>query len=275
MKRLICILISIIICIPYFSAFAIEETVRPEKREWDVYAVEEINGIPMEYAIYNADAEKTILLLPHNGGDMHSFDGDVLPYLQQDYRVIVMSPRGTGKTGRGEGKLTFELMSDDINALLERLKISSVYIFGFSDGGNTGIVFTLRYPEKVSRLAVMGANINTFGTKPFTQLGIFFEYLFLRVKSFITGDPSDAVKADIQGLMVGQPALRYKDLSKIDIPVLNIFGQWDMIRRMHSKRITKSIPNCEELMVIGGEHSSCFDYTDTVIAPKLLEFFSD
>ncbi|MBQ8026647.1 MAG: alpha/beta hydrolase, partial [Clostridia bacterium] len=78
---------------------------------------------------------------------------------------------------------------------------------------------------------------------------------------------------DIKGMMVGQPSLTFEDISAIKVPVLNIYGEHDMIQRWHSKKITRSIEGAQELMVVGGGHSSCFDQTDTVINPALLEFY--
>lgn len=277
MKSVIKRLISVLVCIGmltvlFVPAYAAE---RPQTPKADEYGFAHVNGIDMEYAVYGAKNEQVMLLLPCNGNDMHNFDGTVLPYLAQSYKVITVSPRGCGKSGRGEGKLTFEVEAQDINAMLEQMNIDSVYIFGFSDGANLGLVFTLAYPEKVEKLAIMGANINPFGTKLTNQIGIVFDYIVFRIKYFFTKDPAVALEGDIEGMMVDQPTMKFIDLEKIGIPVLNIFGQSDMMRRTHSKRITKHIPDCRELMVRGGGHSSCFDYTDDVIAPALLDFFAD
>ena len=38
-------------------------------------------------------------------------------------------------------------------------------------------------------------------------------------------------------------------------------------------KITRAIEGAEELMIIGGGHSSSFDFTDTIINPRLLEFY--
>ena len=273
LKRLISLLACLgVLSMQFIPAYAAE---RPQTPKQDEYGFVHVNGIDMEYGIYGSENKQPMLLFPCNGNDMHNFDGTVLPYLAQSYKVITVSPRGCGNSERGDGRLTFDVMASDINEMLKQMNIESVYIFGFSDGGNLGLVFTLTYPEKVEKLAIMGANINPFGTKPSSQIGIVFEYIFLRIKYFFTKDPAVALDADIEGMMVYQPTMKFKDLEKINIPVLNIFGQSDMMLRTHSKRITKHIPDCRELMVRGGGHSSCFDYTDEVIAPALMEFFAD
>jgi pimeloyl-ACP methyl ester carboxylesterase len=231
------------------------------------------DGVQIEYGIYGDMQGDPLLLLPPNGGDMHSFDGNVLQEMAKHFKVITVSPRGCGNSERGTGKLTFEVMRADLVVLLDSLKVEKTKIFGFSDGGNLGIIFTLEHQERVSQLAAMGANINTFGVKTFDQLGTEKEYRHLFVKAFITKDKSDAMKRDIVGMMVGQPKLKFKDLSAIKIPVFNIFGEHDLFKRWHSQKITTSILGAQELMIIGGGHSSCFDQTETVINPALLNFF--
>ncbi len=253
------------ISLPFTSASA-----APEQRE---YGFIDCNGVNIEYAVYGDTAKEPLVLLPPNGGDMHSFDGNILTEMSKHFMVITVSPRGTGKSDRGEGELSFEIMSNDLLCILDFLELKQVNIFGFSDGGNLGFVFTVNNPERVKALAVMGSNINTCGTKTFTQIGIIFEYIGLYIKALFTKDEADILKRDIQGLMVFHPNLTFEDIEAIKVPVLNIYGENDMIKRSHSKKITQSIENCEEIMIIGGGHSSCFDYTDTVINPALLEFF--
>ncbi len=260
----------IILSIP-FSVSANTSIPMPEQKE---YGFVECNGIQMEYGIYGVENGEVLLLLPPNGGDMHSLDGSVLPGLAQHYKVIAVSPRGTGNSGRGEGKLTFEVMSDDLIVFLDKLGIDKVHIFGFSDGGNLGFVFTLAHQDRVKSLAVMGSNINTLGTNTFDQIQITYQYIVLCVEYILTGDPEKALRRDIKGMMVGQPSLTFKDISAIKVPFFNIYGEHDMIQRWHSKMITKSIDGARELMVVGGGHSTSFEFTDSLILPELLDFYA-
>ena len=237
------------------------------------YGFIECNGVKIEYGIYGDMHGDPLLLLPPNGGDMHSFDNSILPEMAKHFKVIAVSPRGCGKSGRGTGKLTFEVMSADLVVFLDSLHIAKTKIFGFSDGGNLGIVFTLEHQDRVSKLVIMGANINTFGSKNGVQLGIDAEYAYLCAAAFFTQDKSIALQRDICGMMVGQPTLKFKDLAAIKIPVLNIYGEFDLNKRWHSKLITASIDDAQELMIMGKSHSNCFDLTDTVINPALLKFY--
>lgn len=257
----------VLCCVPVSYA---SDGAMPEMIE---YGFVDCGDAKIEYGIYGLENGEPLLLLPPNGGDMHSFDDSILPEMSKHFKVITVSPRGTGNSGWVEGTMNFETMAEDLVKLLDYLKIDKTKIFGFSDGGNLGIVFTLAHQERVESLVVMGSNINTWGTNTFDQIQITYQYIVLCIEAWITGDEETKIRRDIKGMMVGQPSLTFKDISAIKVPVLNIYGEHDMIQRWHSKMITKSIDGAEELMIIGGGHSTCFEYTDTVINPALLEFY--
>ena len=250
------------------SSFAQEGV--PEMKE---YGFVDCNGAKIEYGIYGDLSGEPLLLLPPNGGDMHCFDYSILSEMSNHFKVIAVSPRGTGNSDWIEGTMNFETMSDDLAIILDYLKIEKTNIFGFSDGGNLGVVFTLKYQDRVKSLVIMGSNINTFGTNTFDQIQITWQYFVLCVEAWITGDRDTKIHRDIKGMMVGQPSLTFKDISAIKVPVLNIYGEHDMIHRWHSKMITRSIEGAEELMIKGGGHSTCFEFTDTIINPALLDFY--
>ncbi len=254
-------------CVPvsYASDSAMPETIE--------YGFVDCGDIKMEYGIYGVENGEPLLLLPPNGGDMHCFDDSILPEMSKHFKVITVSPRGTGKSGWVDGTMNFETMAEDLIKLLDYLNIEKTKIFGFSDGGNLGFVFTLAHQDRVESLVVMGSNINTWGTNTFDQIQITYQYIVLCVEAWIKGDDETKIRRDIKGMMVGQPSLTFKDIAEIKVPVLNIYGEHDMIQRWHSKMITRSIEGAEELMVVGGGHSTCFEYTDTVINPALLDFY--
>ncbi len=247
-----------------------DESAVPEMIE---YGFVDCGDANIEYGIYGqADGEPLLLLSP-NGGDMHSFDGSILPEMSKHFKVITFSTRGTGNSDWVEGTMNFDVFAEDVLKLLDHLGIEKTNIFGFSDGGNLGVVFTLAHQERVKALAIMGSNINTCGTNTFDQIQITYQYIVLCVEAWIYGDDETKIRRDIKGMMVGQPSLTFEDISAIKVPVLNIYGEHDMIQRWHSKKITKSIEGAQEIMIIGGGHSSCFDYTDTIINPALLDFY--
>lgn len=267
LMSLVLVVAMLICCLPVIGVQAAE---MPEMLE---YGMIDCGDADIEYGIYGVADGEPLLLLPPNGGDMHALDGSVLPGLAEHFKVITVSPRGTGNSDWTEGSMTFDVMAEDLVKILDYLNIEKTHIFGFSDGGNLGFVFTVNHQDRVKSLVAMGSNINTWGTNTFDQIQITYQWIVLCIEAWLTGDPETARRRDIKGMMVGQPDLTFDDIATIKVPVLNIYGEHDMIKRWHSEKITASIEGAQGLMIVGGGHSTCFEYTDTIIMPALLEFY--
>ncbi len=273
MKKLIKIISFVLVFSFVLTASPVAFAAEREVPEMIEYGFIDAGDAKIEYGIYGKPDGEPLLLLSPNGGDMHCFDDSILPEMSKHFKVITVSVRGTGNSDWVEGTMNFETMSEDLVKLLDALEIEKTNIFGFSDGGNLGFVFTLAHQDRVKSLVVMGSNINTWGTNTFDQIQITYQYIILCIESWLYDDVEYKIRRDIKGMMVGQPSLTFEDIAQIKVPVLNIFGEHDMIKRSHSKRITRSIEGAEELMIIGGGHSTCFEFTDTIINPALLEFY--
>ena len=230
------------------------------------------DGLDFEYQVSGNPDGEALIMLNGNGGDYRCFEGDLYVPLSKYFRIIRFSTRGTGKTPLGDKKLTFELFCDDLKALLDYLGVKKTNVCGFSDGGNLGMCFAVAYPEYVLRLAVFGSNLNTRGTKTLDQLGIIKDHRIYAIKAAITKDPEWIRRREIEGMMVGQPKLNYKKLSAIKVPFLNVFGEFDMIKRRHSRKITKAVKGAEEVMVLNGGHGTAFKKTDFLILPVVKKF---
>ncbi|MBL8643982.1 MAG: alpha/beta hydrolase [Rhodospirillaceae bacterium] len=114
-----------------------------------------VNGLEMYYEI---EGEGPPLLLLHGGLTTieHSF-GKMRPQLAKRWTTIAVEQQGHGRTADIDRAITYEYMADDTAALLRHLKIGQADVFGWSDGGNTGIQLALRHPSLVRKLAVFGS----------------------------------------------------------------------------------------------------------------------
>lgn len=222
----------------------------------------------LEYARYGDPTKESLVLISGNKSDMHGMDG-CLPYFTPYFSVLTVSNRATGNSTRGSGRLTFDVMANDLCAVLDALGIEKTHLLGFSDGGNLTLVFAVNHPDRVLSLVPMSANINPFGTKITKQIGICSNYFWKCVNAARTRDPELERLRDIQGLMVWEPTLRFSDLKTIQAPTLNIYGEHDMMWRSHSRRITRSIPGAQELMLKGVGHGVDWDQA----LPVIDEFF--
>jgi len=79
-------------------------------------------------------------------------------FAERGVRVIGITLRGFGKSGRPFGRYDYEVYTADIKAVLEKLEIQDAVLGGFSMGGAVAISFASRYPgEHISKLALFGA----------------------------------------------------------------------------------------------------------------------
>jgi pimeloyl-ACP methyl ester carboxylesterase len=124
------------------------------------------NGIDIHY-LEQGDGEPLILL---HGGMVSTnpiWAGVPVAYasqmdaLAEHFRVIAPDTRGCGRTPHTDGPITFDLLADDVAALVHELRLERPLITGFSDGGIIATVFGLRHPSAV-RAIVNDAGFDVF-----------------------------------------------------------------------------------------------------------------
>ena len=101
---------------------------------------------------------ETIVLIHGHSLD-HRMWQDQVKLFSNKYRVITYDMRGYGKSSVPSGKYSDY---DDLQALLEHLKIVKVNIIGLSLGGEVAIDFTLKYPQSVNRLIVADSSLGGY-----------------------------------------------------------------------------------------------------------------
>lgn len=77
---------------------------------------------------------------------------------RRGFRVIGITLRGFGKSDKPYGKYDFDVFSDDIKVVLEKLDIQSATLGGFSLGGAVVLHYVTKYNSAhISKLALFGA----------------------------------------------------------------------------------------------------------------------
>lgn len=191
-----------------------------------------------------------LILLHGNGENCRYFDRQI-EFFSKSRCVWAVDSRGHGGSLRGTADFTLSQLADDLLFFMREHNIECADILGFSDGGNIALLFALKYPQKVRRLILNGANLNTWGVKPWVQLPVEIGYRLAKRNS---AKSSDAVKkAEILSLMINQPNIPASELKRLTMPVLVIAGTHDMIKRSHTEAIYKNLPNAR-LSLIKGDH---------------------
>ena len=191
------------------------------------------------------------LILLHGNGETCNYFAGQIDVFAQYFHVYALDTRGHGKTPRGTAPFTIRQFAEDLLAFMDARGIARAHLLGFSDGGNTAMIFAMRHPERVMRLILYGANLDARGVKPSVQLPIELGYRF--AKLFARRSAEARQHAELLGLMVNDPAVRPEELAAIQSPTLVVAGTRDMIKASHTRLIAASIPNAR-LVILEGDH---------------------
>lgn len=191
-----------------------------------------------------------LILLHGNGEDCAYFTRQIDSF-SENFHVIALDTRGHGQTPRGEAPFTIRQFADDLLVFMDEHHIEKAHLLGFSDGGNIAMVFALKYPERVGKLILNGANLDASGVKRKIQIPI--EIGYRMAKLFAGRSPKAKKNAEMLGLMVNDPNVKVEELSRIQNKTLVIAGDNDMIKDQHTRLIAQSIPGAE-LCILQGNH---------------------
>jgi pimeloyl-ACP methyl ester carboxylesterase len=208
-------------------------------------------GIRLYYESYGQG--EPLLLFHGNGGSIANMSNQI-PYFSAHYRVIAIDTRAQGKSLDPGDSISFEMIVDDFNALCDSLHIDSCYVIGWSDGGIDAILFAIRHPEKVKKMAFTGANLwpDTTGLTPFVyRLMESGHNDFLKKPK--TPENKNAQK--ILDLDLYQPHITLDQLRQIQCPTLVIGGDHDVIPVLHTVLIAANIPRSYLWIVPNSGHS--------------------
>jgi pimeloyl-ACP methyl ester carboxylesterase len=199
-----------------------------------------INGIKLYYEIYGSG--EPLLLLHGNSQSISAFEKQVDEFSKK-YRVIALDSRGQGNSTRDSTKLTYELFADDVNKFLEYLNLQNVNIVGWSDGGNTGLILAMQHPDKVKKLAVMGAVLynNNTSVDEIVNPEIQKQIKEMEKANISKNDMEYRLKI----LLLTEPNINPDLLKTIKSPVLVMAGEKDVVKEQHTKLIAEKLPNSE------------------------------
>ncbi|MVM37387.1 alpha/beta fold hydrolase [Spirosoma sp. HMF3257] len=217
-----------------------------------------IRGFKLYYEVYGAG--KPLLLIHGNGGSIENFKNQI-PYFAKNYKVIAVDSRAQGKSIDTSDSLTYEMMADDFNALLNQLHVDSCYVIGWSDGGINGLLLAMRHPEKVRKLAITGANLWPDTTAVDPSL---FQWIVSTNDSLAKVPQIPAVKAQkkLLNLMVFNPNISTAALKLVTCPTLVIGGDNDVILPKHTLAIAEAIPQAYLWILPNSGHSTLIRYKD-------------
>jgi pimeloyl-ACP methyl ester carboxylesterase len=234
-----------------------------------------VNDIKIYYETYGEG--EPLMLFHGNGGSIEGFEFQI-PELSKHFKVIAVDSRGQGRSTDSDKEITFALMASDMNELIDKLKISSVYVVGWSDGGNIGLELAYAHPEKVKKLFAGGTNYSHENyLTPYDSTTIMDKNdpLIVALKTLrqkratraserLTPVPiiSPETKKKLNDLDDKYPNFTIEQLKQINVPTLIAVGDHDLIALDHTVNLFKSLPHAQLLIVPDATHSVLVEQPD-------------
>src|SRR6185312_12003182 len=215
-------------------------------------------GLKMYYETYGTGAP--LLIIHGNGGSIRDFTNQI-PFFEKNYKVIVADSRAQGKSIDNGDSLSYEMMSDDLNELLDHLHVDSCYVIGWSDGGINGLLLAIRHPDKVKKLAVTGANLVPDSSAVEPEILTWAKSLSDSINK-LPLSPETNTYRKLFHLLAYEPDITTSQLQTIKCPVLVIGGDHDVIRPRHTMLIAESIPKSYLWILPNSGHSTPVVYKD-------------
>ncbi|MFJ2451937.1 alpha/beta fold hydrolase [Pseudomonas protegens] len=236
----------------------------------------EVNGIRLYYSKLGHGSPVVLL---HGGLGNADYWGLQAKALAARHTVISVDSRGHGRSTRDARPYGYDLMADDVIALLDQLKIPRADFVGWSDGAILGLDLAMRYPQRVGKVFAYAANTQTSGVKEGVENNpTFAAYIERAGQEYTRLSPTPkeypAFIEQIGHMWASQPNWSDADLAKIKTPVLIVDGDHDeAIKREHTEYMAQAIPGAGLLILPNVSHFAFLQ--DPGLFNAALEHFLD
>ena len=237
----------------------------------------EVDGIKLFYATIGQGSPVVFL---HGGLANSDYWGNQVPAVAAHHQVILVDSRGHGRSSRNATPFGYDLMADDVVALLDHLRLPRADIVGWSDGAIIGIDLALRHRDRIGRVFAFAANTNLAGLQPHVEKNPNFAAFIRRAGDeyrCLSPTPRDygAFQVQISHMWDSQPNWTDAQLHGITTQVLIADGDHDeAIKLDHDIYMWRHIPNAGLLILPQTSHFAFLQAPDLFNA-ALLNFLGD
>jgi pimeloyl-ACP methyl ester carboxylesterase len=216
-----------------------------------------VNGISIYYAVYGQGPP---VILLHGGLANADYWANQIKALMPRRTVIVMDSRGHGRSTRDTRPYGYDLMADDVVALMDFLNVPKADVVGWSDGGILGLDLAIRHKDRVGRVFAFAANTVPSGVKDDVEKNPTFAAFITRAGDEYRAHSStpneyDAFVEQISKMWASEPNWTDAQLQAISAPVLVVDGDHDeAIKREHTEYIAATVPHAGLLILPNASH---------------------
>jgi len=239
------------------------------------------NGVEIEYQVSGSGEP---LLMIHGFGEcIEQSWGTIAPELAKSYRVIAINMRGHGRSTNPTGVFTHRQSAEDIRNLMDALGVKSARAIGFSSGGMTLLHLATRYPDRLSKLVLVGATTHFGEQARRIMRSVASEGLPAPVREqFLKCAARGPAQADdltrqFGGFKDSHTDMNFKaaDLSKIKATTLIVHGDRDEFFPVAVPvSMYSAIPQSQLWIVPGGDHSSTAGAPTDIFIETVRSFLS-
>jgi pimeloyl-ACP methyl ester carboxylesterase len=195
-----------------------------------------VNGLKLYYELYGAGQALVVL---HGGVGASEMFGANLMALAANHLVIAVHLQAHGRTADIDRPLSYELMADDISAMLKYLKISQADILGYSLGGGVALQTAIRHPEMVNKLVVISTPARREGWYP--EVLASFDQMGPETARYMDQSPLYQLYPDVKWgnlfAKIGElQRLDYdwsREVAALRMPILMAYADADAVRLQH------------------------------------------
>lgn len=178
---------------------------------------------------------------------------ETMAYLGKYYRTYALDFWGFGESGKKESTFAVSDFVSMVNQFMDSLGIVKAPLVGHSMGGTVSLSVAIKYPEKVSKVTVIGSPIDGSSLALLLKLAgyrwiaaLVFRMMWalklgIRIASpVVTRDPRwpemmdrDISRTTVESFLMSIASLRKTDLrpylNMIKIPAMGMYGDLDVI----------------------------------------------
>lgn len=235
----------------------------------------DINGIRMNYNVTGEG--EAVMLITGFGGDINFFHS-LVPPLSERYKVITFDNRGAGLT-EYKGDFECQDLVDDVEALLDHLKVYRVHMLGWSLGSQIAMEFAIQHQERLQSLTLISAFMRCPARSSYMMntmieyglQGVKVEYIYSMVNAFSFTEEYFENKRNkgqkIKVINTSTPERLRQQMHCLDgfdlrgrlgcirVPTLSIHGLDDiMVEPKMGNAVADAIPGCRVFRIPGVGH---------------------
>jgi len=217
------------------------------------------DGVTFYYETYGDG--QPLLIVHGNGLSIGSMAAQI-EFFEKRYKVIAMDSRDQGRSSDSDGPITYEKMTDDLAALIDHLKLDSVDVLGWSDGGIQALLLGVRHPAKVKKLVAMAANLNSGKDAFYAETLDLINAMLASTPDSVKDTPEGKRALKVTGMMLKEPNIKPALLERITAPTLVLAGDHDVIRTEHIVEMFGRLQNAQLAIFPNSTHMVPFDDPD-------------